>query len=125
MEDLRNRGQKREGRHRDTWDPFQLNPIGAEKEKKRTCLMLMQHFMAVVIGLLVLTSAVISKGSLLTLATLSSPKSLRTSTDRQFYTLLLMCALVTPNLLVFLKCLWKCAFKSYVSPTMKILGIVS
>ncbi|XP_027030378.2 chitin synthase 1 [Tachysurus fulvidraco] len=125
MEELRNRGQKREGRHRDTWDPFQLNPIGAEKEKKKTCLMLMQHFMAVVIGLLVLTSAVISKGSLLTLATLSSPKSLRTSTDRQFYTLLLMCALVTPNLLVFLKCLWKCAFKSYVSPNMKILGIIS
>ncbi|XP_058240942.1 chitin synthase 1 [Hemibagrus wyckioides] len=125
MEELRNRGQKREGRHRDTWDPFQLNPIGAEKEKKRTCLMLMQHFMAVVIGILVLTSAVISKGSLLTLATLSSPKSLRNSTDRQFYTLLLMCALVTPNLLVFLKCLWKCAFKNYVSPTMKILGIIS
>ncbi|KAK3522968.1 hypothetical protein QTP86_010301 [Hemibagrus guttatus] len=125
MEELRNRGQKREGRHRDTWDPFQLNPIGAEKEKKKTCLMFMQHFMAVVVGILVLTSAVISKGSLLTLATLSSPKSLRSSTDRQFYTLLLMCALVTPNLLVFLKCLWKCAFKSYVSPTMKTLGIIS
>ncbi|XP_017316853.1 chitin synthase 1 [Ictalurus punctatus] len=125
MEDLRNRGQKREGRHRDTWDPFQLNPIGAEKEKKKTCLILMQHFMAVVVGILVLTSAVISKGSLLTLATLSSPKSLRSSTDRQFYTLLLMCALVTPNLLVFLKCLWKCAFKSFVPPTMKTMGIIS
>ncbi|MCI4394924.1 hypothetical protein PGIGA_G00174580 [Pangasianodon gigas] len=125
MEDLRNRGRKREGRHRDTWDPFQLNPIGAEKEKKRTCLMLMQHFMAVVVGILVLTSAVISKGSLLTLATLSSPNSLRSSTDRQFYTLLLMCALVTPNLLVFLKCLWKCAFKSFVRPSKKTMGIIS
>ncbi|KAF5890117.1 chitin synthase chs-2-like, partial [Clarias magur] len=110
---------------RDTWDPFQLNPVGAEKEKKRTCLMLMQHFMAVVVGLMVLTSAVISKGSLLTLVTLSSPKSLRSSTDRQFYTLLLMCALVTPNLLVFLKCLWKCAFKRFVPPNMKTLGIIS
>ncbi|KAI5628171.1 hypothetical protein C0J50_2661 [Silurus asotus] len=125
MEDLRNRGQKREGRHRDTWDPFQLNPIGAEKEKKRTCFIFVQYFMAVVVGVLVLTSAVISKGSLLSLVTLSSPKSLRSSTDRQFYTLLLMCALVTPNLLVFLKCLWKCAFKSFVSPTMKTMAIIS
>ncbi|KAM9449653.1 chitin synthase 1 [Clarias gariepinus] len=125
MEELKNRGRKREGRHRDTWDPFQLNPVGAEKEKKQTCLMIMQHFMAVVIGLMVLTSAVISKGSLLTLVTLSSPKSLRSSIDRQFYTLLLMCALVTPNLLVFLKCLWKCAFKRFVPPNMKTLGIIS
>ncbi|KAK1792660.1 hypothetical protein P4O66_012601 [Electrophorus voltai] len=64
-------------------------------------------------------------GSLLALITLCSPKSLRSPTDRQFYTLLLMCALVTPNLLVFLKCLWKCAFKSYVRPNMKTMGIMS
>ncbi|XP_076826575.1 chitin synthase 1 [Brachyhypopomus gauderio] len=111
--------------YRDTWDPFQLNPVGSEKEKKQTCFEVTQHIIAVVVGLLVLTSAVISKGSLLALITLCSPKSLRNSTDRQFYTLLLMCALVTPNLLVFLKCLWKCAFKSYVAPNMKTLGIIS
>ncbi|XP_062865258.1 chitin synthase 1 [Trichomycterus rosablanca] len=125
MEELKNRGQKREGRHRDTWDPFQLNPIGAEKEKKRACLMLMQHLMAVVVGVLVLASAVISKGSLLTLATLSGTNSLRSNTEKQFYMLLLMCVLITPNLLVFLKCLWKCAFKSYVAPNMKTMGIIS
>ncbi|XP_022537815.2 chitin synthase 1 [Astyanax mexicanus] len=124
MEDLRNRGQKREFRHRDTWDPFQLNPIGAEKEKKRTCFRITQRIMAILVGVMVLASAVVSKGSLLTLVTLSSPYSMRTPTERQFYTLLLMCIVVTPNLLVFLKCLWKCAFKSYVAPNMKTLGII-
>ncbi|XP_073728978.1 chitin synthase 1 [Misgurnus anguillicaudatus] len=124
MEDLKQRGRKREGRHRDTWDPFQLNPIGAEKEEKRTCFILLQNLVAVIVGVLVLASAVMSKGSLLVLTTLSSPKSLRDPADRQFYTLLLMCVLVTPNLLVFFKSLWKCAFKSYVPPNAKTMGIM-
>lgn len=46
---------------RDTWDPFQLNPIGAEKEEKRRCFLLAQYLVAVIVGLAVLTSAVISK----------------------------------------------------------------
>ncbi|KAI4873670.1 hypothetical protein NFI96_010044 [Prochilodus magdalenae] len=65
-------------------------------------------------------------GSLLTLVTLASPHSLRESaTERQLYTLLLMCVVVTPNLLVFLKCMWKCAFKSYATPDMKTMGIMA
>ncbi|XP_065106046.1 chitin synthase 1 [Paramisgurnus dabryanus] len=124
MEDLKQRGRKREGRHRDTWDPFQLNPIGAEKEEKRTCFILLQNLVAVIVGVLVLASAVMSKGSLLVLTTLSSPKSLRDAADRQFYTLLLMCVLVMPNLLVFFKSLWKCAFKSYVPPNPKTMGVM-
>uniref|UniRef100_A0A8B9JJK8 chitin synthase n=1 Tax=Astyanax mexicanus TaxID=7994 RepID=A0A8B9JJK8_ASTMX len=64
MEDLRNRGQKREFRHRDTWDPFQLNPIGAEKEKKRTCFRITQRIMAILVGVMVLASAVVSKSTL-------------------------------------------------------------
>ncbi|XP_073775417.1 chitin synthase 1 isoform X2 [Danio rerio] len=35
-----------------------------------------------------------------------------------------MCVLVTPNLLMFLKALWKCVFKSYVAPNPRTLGIV-
>ncbi|KAA0717532.1 hypothetical protein E1301_Tti021139 [Triplophysa tibetana] len=124
MEELKQRGRKREGRHRDTWDPFQLNPIGAEKEEKRRCFALLQNLVAVVVGLLVLASAVMSKGSLLVLTTLCSPKSLRSDVERQFYTLLLMCVLLTPNVLVFLKSLWKCAFKSYVPPQKKTMGIM-
>lgn len=46
---------------RDTWDPFQLNPVGAEKEEKRRCFLLAQYLVAVIVGLAVLTSAVISK----------------------------------------------------------------
>lgn len=46
---------------RDTWDPFQLNPIGAEKEEKRRCFLVAQYLVAVIVGLAVLTSAVISK----------------------------------------------------------------
>ncbi|XP_050981710.1 chitin synthase 1 isoform X2 [Labeo rohita] len=124
MEELKQRGRKREGRHRDTWDPFQLNPIGAEKERKRTCFRILQNLVAVIVGLLVLVSGVMSKGSLLVLTTLTSPVSLRNDVDRQFYTLMLMCVLVMPNMLMFLKSLWKCVFKSYVAPNPKTLAIM-
>uniref|UniRef100_A0A8C1EXD7 chitin synthase n=1 Tax=Cyprinus carpio carpio TaxID=630221 RepID=A0A8C1EXD7_CYPCA len=110
--------------HRDTWDPFQLNPIGAEKEKKRTLFRILQNLVAVIVGLLVLVSGVMSKGSLLVLITLTSPVSLRNNVDKQFYTLMLMCVLVMPNLLMFLKSLWKCVFKSYVAPNPRTLGIM-
>lgn len=46
---------------RDTWDPFQLNPIGAEKEQKRRCFEVAQYLVAVIVGLAVLTSAVVAK----------------------------------------------------------------
>ncbi|XP_038830536.1 chitin synthase chs-2-like [Salvelinus namaycush] len=124
MEELKFRGRKREGRHRDTWDPFQLNPIGAEKEEKRRCFELFQHLVAAFVGIMVLCSAVISKGSLLVLSTLSSPTSTRTSKERQYYMLMLVGCLVMPNLLVFLKSLWKCAFKNFVPPNMRTMGIV-
>ncbi|KAL0964674.1 hypothetical protein UPYG_G00327420 [Umbra pygmaea] len=124
MEELKFRGRKREGRHRDTWDPFQLNPIGAEKEEKRRCFALFQHLVAGFVGVMVLGSAVISKGSLLVLTTLSSPTSTRTPKERQFYVLMMVCTLIVPNLLVFLKSLWKCAFKKFVPPNMKTMGIV-
>ncbi|XP_075325448.1 chitin synthase 1 [Odontesthes bonariensis] len=124
MEELRYRGKKREGRHRDTWDPFQLNPIGAEKEKKQHCLLVVQYLVAVIVGIAVLTSAVISKGSLLVLSTLSSPHSMRNSKEKQFYMLMLVFCLVCPNFLVFLKSLWRCAFKSFVKPNMKTLSCI-
>ncbi|XP_046885830.1 chitin synthase 1 [Hypomesus transpacificus] len=124
MEELKSRGRKREGRHRDTWDPFQLNPIGAEKEQTRHCFELAQYLVAVIVGLLVLASAVISKGTLLVLSTLSSPSSLRSPKQRQFYMLMLVLCLIFPNLLVFIKSLWKCAFKSFVKPNMKTLGLM-
>uniref|UniRef100_A0A674ELD8 chitin synthase n=1 Tax=Salmo trutta TaxID=8032 RepID=A0A674ELD8_SALTR len=108
----------------DTWDPFQLNPIGAEKEEKRRCFELFQHLVAAFVGIMVLSSAVISKGSLLVLSTLSSPTSTRTSKERQYYMLMLVGCLVMPNLLVFLKSLWKCAFKNFVPPNMRTMGIV-
>uniref|UniRef100_A0A8C8HIY0 chitin synthase n=1 Tax=Oncorhynchus tshawytscha TaxID=74940 RepID=A0A8C8HIY0_ONCTS len=109
---------------KDTWDPFQLNPIGAEKEEKRRCFELFQHLVAGFVGIMVLSSAVISKGSLLVLSTLSSPTSTRTPKERQYYVLMLVCSLVVPNLLVFLKSLWKCAFKNFVPPNMRTMGIV-
>ncbi|CAB1428603.1 unnamed protein product [Pleuronectes platessa] len=124
MEELKYRGKKREGRHRDTWDPFQLNPIGAEKESKRRCFQLAQYLVAVIVGLAVLTSAVVAKGSLLVLSTMSSPTSLRSPKEKQFYMLMLVFCLVFPNFLMFVKSLWKCAFKSFVQPNMKTLAFV-
>ncbi|XP_026149918.1 chitin synthase 1 [Mastacembelus armatus] len=124
MEELKYRGKKREGRHRDTWDPFQLNPIGAEKERKRRCFQVAQYLVAVTVGLAVLTSAVIAKGSLLVLSTLSSPTSLRSPKEKQFYMLMLVFCLVCPNFLVFIKSLWRCAFKSFVHPNMKTMSFI-
>ncbi|XP_022598870.1 uncharacterized protein LOC111220150 isoform X2 [Seriola dumerili] len=124
MEELKYRGKKREGRHRDTWDPFQLNPVGAEKESKRRCFQLAQYLVAVIVGLAVLTSAVIAKGSLLVLSTLSSPTSMRSQKEKQFYMLMLVFCLVCPNFLVFIKSLWRCAFKSFVQPNMKTMSLV-
>nr|XP_020494123.1 chitin synthase chs-1-like [Labrus bergylta] len=124
MEELKYRGKKIESRHRDTWDPFQLNPVGSEKEQKRICFQLAQYLMAVVVGLAVLTSAVVAKGSLLVLSTLSSSHSLRKDKDKQFYMLMLVFCLVCPNFLVFLKSLWKCAFKSFVQPNIRTMSFV-
>ncbi|XP_031702258.1 chitin synthase 1 [Anarrhichthys ocellatus] len=124
MEEIKFRGKKREGRHRDTWDPFQLNPIGAEKETKRRCFQLTQYLVAAIVGLAVLTSAVISKGSLLVLSTMSSPTSMRSPKEKQFYMLMLVFCLVCPNFLVFLKSLWRCAFKSFVQPNMKTMAFI-
>ncbi|XP_061084719.1 chitin synthase 1 [Conger conger] len=123
MEELRARGKKRDGRHKDTWDPFQLNPIGAEKEEKRQCFALLQHMVALIVGLFVLVCAVISKGSLLVLSMLSSPASIQKD-NHQFYILMMVMCLVVPNILMFLKSLWKCAFKSFVTPNMRTMGIM-
>uniref|UniRef100_A0A3P8P4X3 chitin synthase n=1 Tax=Astatotilapia calliptera TaxID=8154 RepID=A0A3P8P4X3_ASTCA len=116
--------QKKSGRALDTWDPFQLNPAGAEKEQKRRCFQLAQHLVAVLVGLAVLTTAVVAKGSLLVLSTLSSPMSRRTPKEKQFYMLMMMFCLVFPNVLVFLKSLWRCSFKSFVPPKMKIMAFI-
>ncbi|KAM6950004.1 chitin synthase 1 [Lycodopsis pacificus] len=124
MEELHFRGKKREGRHRDTWDPFQLNPIGAEKETKRRWFQIAQYLVAAIVGLAVLASAVISKGTLLVLSTMSSPTSLRSPKEKQFYMLMLVFCLVCPNFLVFLKSLWRCAFKSFVQPNMKTMAFI-
>lgn len=56
---------------RDTWDPFQLNPIGAEKEEKRRCFQIAQYLMAAVLGLTILISAVVAKVELLILSAIS------------------------------------------------------
>uniref|UniRef100_A0A3B5AI74 chitin synthase n=1 Tax=Stegastes partitus TaxID=144197 RepID=A0A3B5AI74_9TELE len=124
MEELKERKVKREGRHRDTWDPFQLNPVGAEKESKQICFKLAQYLVAVIVGLAVLTAAVVAKGSLLVLTTLSGQKSMRSKKEKQFYMLMLVFCLVCPNLLVFLKCLWRIAFKSFEKPNMKTMLFV-
>ncbi|XP_041836604.1 chitin synthase 1 [Melanotaenia boesemani] len=124
MEDIRYRGKKREGRHRDTWDPFQLNPIGAEKEKKQHCLLVAQYMVAIFVGIAVLVSAVVAKGSLLVLSTLSSSSSMRSDKERQFYRLMLVFCLVCPNFLVFMKSLWRCAFKSFVKPNLRTMSFV-
>ncbi|XP_054627280.1 chitin synthase 1 isoform X2 [Dunckerocampus dactyliophorus] len=124
MEDIKFRGKNRVERHKERWDPFQLNPIGAEKEQKRRCFQLAQYLVAIIVGLCVLASAVVAKGSLLVLSTLSSPTSMRTPKEKQFYMLMLVFCLVCPNFLVFIKSLWRCAFKSFVHPNLKTMSFI-
>lgn len=124
MDDLRQRGRAREDRHKGTWDPFLLNPAGSEKEEKRTCFRLAQYLVTVVVGLAVLTTAVVAKGSLVVLSTLSSPHSMRSKKEQQFYMLMLVFCLVSPNVLVFLKSLWRCAFKNFITPNFKTMSLI-
>uniref|UniRef100_A0A8C5DAU2 chitin synthase n=1 Tax=Gouania willdenowi TaxID=441366 RepID=A0A8C5DAU2_GOUWI len=124
MKEIKERIKNVEKRQRDTWDPFQLNPVGAEKESKRRCFHLAQYLVAVIVGLAVLTSAIIAKGSLLVLSTMSSPTSMRNAKEKQFYMLMLVFCLVCPNFLVFLKSLWRCAFKSFVQPNLKTMSLI-
>ncbi|XP_072321978.1 chitin synthase 1 [Eucyclogobius newberryi] len=124
MADLKERTRAREDLHKVTWDPFLLNPAGSEKEQKRTCFRLAQHLVTIVVGLAVLTSAVLAKGSLLVLSTLSSPSSMRSPKEQQFYMLMLVFCLVCPNFLVFIKSLWRCAFKSFVRPNIKTMSFI-
>ncbi|XP_077420139.1 chitin synthase 1 [Vanacampus margaritifer] len=124
MEGKKSRTKMVEERNKERWDPFHISVIGAEKEQKQRCFHLAQYLVAVVVGLAVLTSAVIAKGSLLILSTLSSPKSFRSERDKQFYMLMLVFCLVCPNFLVFLKSLWKCAFKSFVQPNMRTMSFI-
>ncbi|XP_037102964.1 chitin synthase 1 [Syngnathus acus] len=121
MEEVKIRGKSIQERLKERWDPFQLNPIGAEKEQKRRCFQLAQYLVAIIVGLAVLTSAVIAKGSLLVLSTLSSTKDESKSKEKQFYMLMLVFCLVCPNFLVFMKSLWRCAFKSFVQPNLKTM----
>uniref|UniRef100_A0A672FL72 chitin synthase n=1 Tax=Salarias fasciatus TaxID=181472 RepID=A0A672FL72_SALFA len=109
---------------KDTWDPFQLNPVGAEKERTRRCFQVAQYLVAAIVGLAVLGTAMISKGSLVVLAALASPDSLRPQKDQQFYLLMLVFCLVCPNFLVFLKSLWRCTFKNFVHPNMKTMAFI-
>ncbi|CAL1603943.1 unnamed protein product [Knipowitschia caucasica] len=124
MENLRARKKNLDDRHKGTWDPFLLNPAGSEKEEKRTCFRLAQYLVTVLVGLAVLTSAVIAKGSLIVLSTLSSPHSLRSEKEQQFYMLMLVFCIIFPNVLVFLKSLWRCAFKSFVKPNLKTMSLI-
>lgn len=124
MDDLRQRVRNLEERHKGTWDPFLLNPPGSEKEEKRTCFRLAQYLVTAFVGVAVLVSAVVAKGSLLVLSTLSSPRSMRTDKEKQFYMLMLVFCLVCPNFLVFLKSLWRCAFKSFVRPNFKTMFFI-
>lgn len=64
------------------------------------------------------------QGSLLVLSTLSSPTSMRTPKEKQLYTLMLVFCLVCPNFLVFVKSLWRCAFKSFVRPNIRTMSFV-
>uniref|UniRef100_A0A3Q1JBI7 chitin synthase n=1 Tax=Anabas testudineus TaxID=64144 RepID=A0A3Q1JBI7_ANATE len=95
-----------------------------EKEQKRRCFQIAQYLVAVIVGLAVLASAVVAKGSLLVLSTLSSPTSMRSPKEKQFYMLMLVFCLVCPNFLVFLKSLWRCAFKNFVQPNMKTMSFI-
>ncbi|XP_051920060.1 chitin synthase 1 [Hippocampus zosterae] len=124
MEEIKTRLKVMQERHKERWDPFQLNPIGAEKEQKRRCFQLAQYLVAVIVGLAVLTSAIVAKGSLLVLSTLSSPKSTRSPKEKQFYMLMLVFCLVCPNFLVFIKSLWRCAFKSFVQPNLRTMSFI-
>ncbi|KAJ3593437.1 hypothetical protein NHX12_005772 [Muraenolepis orangiensis] len=63
-------------------------------------------------------------GSLLVLTMLSSPFSLRSAQEQQFFMLMVVFCIVCPNVLLLIKSLWRCAFNTIVRPNFRTLGII-
>ncbi|XP_039594025.1 chitin synthase chs-2-like [Polypterus senegalus] len=112
MEDLRKK-----------WDPFLLKPVIDEEEKPTTFLRLFNYVVCAVVGLLVFAFGFFSKASLLLMITVTGSDS-STVLNKPFCRLILGCMLVVPNVLTFVKSLWKAIFKTSEMPSRPAIAFV-
>ncbi|XP_067845652.1 chitin synthase chs-2-like [Heptranchias perlo] len=107
---------------RKTWDPFMLKTINDEEEVTRKFVLFLQYIICFIFGVCLLGFAFLSKTSLLLLISTSNTHS--PFENKPFTHLVLACALLLPNFLVFAKALWKTSFGSSNAPPLSILGMV-
>ncbi|MGH0128417.1 UNVERIFIED_CONTAM: hypothetical protein FKN15_058311 [Acipenser sinensis] len=107
---------------RKTWDPFLLMPFADQEEKTGKLFVFLYYVIIFIIGLLVLAFGFFSKSALMMLISVSSPDA-TTISNRPFSLLFLGCSLIVPNVLVFLKMLWKITFTDSSLPSKEVCGI--
>ncbi|XP_028676539.1 chitin synthase chs-1-like [Erpetoichthys calabaricus] len=108
---------------RSKWDPFRLKPVLDEEEKPTHCLRLINFVVCTLLGVLVFAFGFLSKISLLLMVTITDPESSAIS-NKPFGLLILGCTLIFPNILTFIKSLWKVIFKSTGLPSKQLVFFV-
>ncbi|XP_069792242.1 chitin synthase chs-2-like [Narcine bancroftii] len=107
---------------RKTWDPFMLKTINYEEEVTRKLIKFLQYIICFLFGVCVLGCAFLSKSSLLLLISISNINS--PFENKPFSHLILASVIVVPNILTFVKALWKVSFGSSSIPPKGILAMV-
>ncbi|XP_039594757.1 chitin synthase chs-2-like isoform X3 [Polypterus senegalus] len=108
---------------RKKWDPFLLKPVIDEEEKPTKFLHFLNYLVSTVVGLLVFVFGFFSKASLLLMITVTGSNS-STVLNKPFCRLILGCMLVVPNVLTFMKSLWKAIFKTSEMPSRPAIAFV-
>uniref|UniRef100_UPI00398F8D4F chitin synthase chs-2-like n=1 Tax=Pristiophorus japonicus TaxID=55135 RepID=UPI00398F8D4F len=107
---------------RKTWDPFMLKTINDEEEVTRKFVLFLQYIICFVFGVCVLGFTFLSKTSLLLLISTSNAHS--PFENKLFTHLVLACVLLVPDVLAFVKALWKTSFGSSNAAPLSILIMV-
>ncbi|KAM4770977.1 chitin synthase chs-2-like [Rhinophrynus dorsalis] len=106
---------------RRSWDPFLVKPVRDEEEKTQRSILFFINLFCALVGLLVLASGFFSKICLLFLIMMIGEDSLNLS-NKPFGVLITGIMLVVPNILIFIKSMWKLAFtKSKSPPKLEVL----
>ncbi|XP_032882246.1 chitin synthase-like, partial [Amblyraja radiata] len=89
-----------------TWDSFKLHKVRDEEESQTTLMGVVKFLCWLIIGLLVLGLAFLSRASLLLLISATGDGSVQ-FVNKPFSHLILGCVLIIPSILTAAKCLWK------------------
>ncbi|XP_069463810.1 chitin synthase chs-2-like [Ambystoma mexicanum] len=115
--------KQEEERFRRTWDPFLQIPVDNEEEKSQRFPLCLNYLICALLGVLVCAFGFFSKASFVLMIMLAGPNSLYFS-NKPFGLLIIGGMLMIPNVLTFLKSVWKLTFNPSNSPYKRVLMTV-